>query len=433
VSIEPWRLPWHIRAVRLPHLSLRLRRWSAPLLLLAAPAVAKPPVMIDLTEKPSNPQFLATQLEKTKPGKAYDELEWRLIDQVREKGTELTDPDALDAMTELMLQRIFDEMAAPTDIFRWDGDDSPRGDVLLREKLKLLPGRNSSGFLKSFTVAPDGKRIDRAYARQKLTVEVSVAKSEAEWQAWVETKGWGAALHPVLVNDGVAVVALTLLSPGKKDFPSPHHERPVWVAVFRKVKAGAPWEQLIFDSVQSKDQKLQETNLITPGPPGKWTEPQRKLVLALRLEDVRLLNNAHLTFLGQDAKWFSLDGLTDAPVDARHVGWLDDARMSEQPLVRAAAALKAYSLGGTVTAQELADVLTQVRVVQVQEKAQAALLKLLDASTDAVPEADAAALRKLGGGDDVKLQRDVARVRAGDSVRLFLRGASGWAPLVPKK
>lgn len=391
--------------------------------LLAASSPARPK-LIELRSLPQAPKALAAALAKEKPGALREALVSLLETKLREQGAEVSDPDELDALAAATFQKIFDDMAAPTEVWTWEGDDGPRGEVLIRERVLLLPGRTTSGFSRRYTVRPKGKRIDRGYLDTDCTVEVGVAKSEPDWHAWVERKGWGAALHPVLATDDVARVVVSLLSPGTSGSPAPRHERPVWVAYFKKEKAG--WQVLDFQPATAKEQRLQEANVLPSDPKEKLTDAQRKLVLALRMEDVKLINPARTVFLGREASWFSLAGLTECPVDAKTLEWLDPYRTSEHPLVRAAAVLKVVSLGGAVQPSELLDAITQVRVRAVQAEAMKALDALLEGGAEAVGDEDRAALAKLGGGDDVKVLKGVARVKVGNKLQFFKKGESGW-------
>ncbi len=407
-----------------------VRRLLLASLVCAAAAEARPKSkLVEIRTLPSTVKGLAATLKTEKPGDFREALLWSLETKLREKGTELTEPDAIDAMTEALLGRIFEEMAAANDVWTWEGQDGPRGDVLIRGTVKLKPGRTSSGFDKKFTVSPKGKRIDRGYLNTPCTVQVVTAAGEAEWFEWVGSKGWGAALHAVQVTDDVARVGLQLLSPGKADAPAPRHERPVWVAYFRRERPDAPWELFLFEPYTSKEQRTQESNLLPADPRAKLTDAQKKLVLALRMEDVRLLDASKAALSAKDYAWFTLHGLTEAPVDAKTVGWLDAYRTSDHPLVRAAAVLKAASLGGPVDPVELLDLRGQVKVKAVQEQALASLAKVLDASTEVPTEEDKAALAKLGGGEDVKVLRAAARVKAGGKTLLFMKGEGGWAPV----
>jgi hypothetical protein len=50
----------------------------------------------------------------------------------------------VDTLTTMMFQAIFEDMAAATDIWVWEGSAGPRGDVLVRERVLLRPGTNAS-------------------------------------------------------------------------------------------------------------------------------------------------------------------------------------------------------------------------------------------------------------------------------------------------
>lgn len=402
-----------------------MRRLAVLAVALLAAASPARPKLIEFKSLPQAPKAIAAALAKEKPGPMREALLSLLETRLREKGSEVSDPDQLDAIAATMFQKIFDDMAAPTEVWTWEGDDGPRGEVLIRGHVLLLPGLTTSGFSKRYTVKPMGKRIDRGYLNTECTVEVGVAKSEADWHQWIEKKGWGAALHPVLATDDVARVVLSIFSPGTSASPAPRHERPVWVAFFKKEKG--EWQLLDFPPAAAKEQKLQEANALPADPKERLTDPQRRLVLALRMDDVKLLNPARTAFLGREASWFDLTGLTECPVDAKTLDWLDPYRASEHPLVRAAAVLKVVSLGGAVQPAELLDAVTRVKVKAVQAAAMKALDALLEGSAEPVGDEDQAALAKLGGGGDVKVLKGVARVKVGNTLQFFTKGDGGWA------
>jgi hypothetical protein len=402
------------------------------LAVVSAVTWAKPKsVLMEFRSVPSSPKALAKVLATEKPGAFRDKALEALETKLREQGEPLEDPDTIDAMTAVMFEKIFEDMAAPTDVWVWEANEAPRGDVLIRETVKLYPGQNSTGFTKSITVSPKGKRIDRGYLNTPCTVRLSVAKSPAEWHAEVEKNGrWVAALHPVKQSEGVARVAVTLLSPGKGEPPAPRHERPVWLAFFRQEAPGAPWELLFFDPAVAKEQKLQEANILPGDGKGKLSDAQKQLVLALRMEDVRLINPDRKTLTKDELKWVTLEGLTTSPVDTKHVAWLEPYRVSEVPLVRAVAVLRTAQLGGAVGVAEVVKVVETVKALPVQAEALGLLGKLLDASTEPVAETDRAVLEK-DGGSDVRVLEDVARVKRGGKVVFYKRGAAGWDVLKP--
>jgi hypothetical protein len=400
--------------------------------LWSAVAVAKPKsVIMEFRSVPSSPKAMAKVLATEKPGAFRDKVIDALEVKLREKGAPLEDPDAVDAMTGVMFDRIFADMAADTDIWVWEANDSPRGDVLIRETVKLLPGQNSSGFTKTVTVSPKGKRIDRGFLNTPCTVQVSVAKSEADWHAEAEKRGkWVAALHPVMASEGVARVALTLLSPGKDDPPAPRHERPVWMAFFKQEAAGQPWELMWFDPATGHEQKLQEANLLPSDPKAKLSDAQKQLVLALRMEDVRLINPERKQLAKEELKWVTLEGWSGTPLDAKHVAWLEPYRASEAPLERAVAVLRTAQLGGEVKVAEALKILETVKAMSVQAEAMGLLSKLIEASTEVVSETDKAVLGK-DGAEDVRVRDGVARVRTGTKNVFFKKGEAGWAVVKP--
>lgn len=403
--------------------------------LVSAAASAKPKsVMMEFRSVPASPKAAAQMLEKEKPGAFRSQLFFALEQKLREKGAELENSDAIDAMTGAMFEKILEEMAAPTDVWVWSGDDGPRGDVLIRKTLKLIPGRNSSGFTKTITVSPKGKRIDRGYLNTPCTVEVSIAKTEADWFAESEGRGnWVAHLHPVMASEGVARVAVQLLSPGRGDPPAPKHERPVWVGIFRQESDTAPWTLVAFDGYSAKEQKLQEANVLPDGPMSKLSDQQKQLVLALRMEDVRLINPNRKVLSQHEVKWVSLVGLNgDMPVDAKHVAWLEPYRTSAVPMVKAVAILRAAQLGAPATVAEALWILETVKAMPVQAEALGLLARLVESSTEAVAETDKAVLTK-GGGEDPKVREGVARVRVGGKNVFYKKSDAGWALIAPAK
>ncbi|MEW5743293.1 MAG: hypothetical protein AB1938_30570 [Myxococcota bacterium] len=400
--------------------------------LASVAAVAKPKsVMMEFRSVPSSPKAMAKVLTTEKPGAFRDKVLDALEAKLREKGEPLEDPDAIDAMTGVMLDKIFEDMADATDIWVWEANESPRGDLLIRETLKLYPGQNSTGFTKSITVSPKGKRIDRGYLNTPCTVQVSVAKSPADWHAEAEKHGkWVAALHPVKQSEGVARVALSLFSPGRGDPPAPRHERPVWLVYFRQEAPGTPWEPLFFSPAEAKEQKLQEVNVLPGDGKAKLTDAQRQLVLDVRMQDLRFINPDRKTLTKEELKWVSLEGLTTSPVDAKRVAWLDPYRLSDVPLVRAVAMLRTAQLGGTVGVAEVVKALETVKAVPVQAEALSLLGKLLEASTEPVTDADKAALEK-DGATDARVVEDVARVRKGNKSVFYKRAGAGWQVIKP--
>lgn len=402
-------------------------------LLLAPGASARPKgKMFEIKDPPSTAHAWLEAALAEKPGAARDANLFSMEARLREKGEELTDPDAVDALVATTFEKIFDDMAGPTDVWVWEGETGARGDVLVREKVLLFPGRTSTGFSKELTVQPKGKRIDRGYLNSKLTVKVAVAKSDADWFAWTDAKGWGAAVHPVLVNDNVARVVVQLFSPGKKDSPGPRHERPVWVAYFKRAKADAPFELALFEPAMGLDQREQEANVISLTVKNRPTEAHKKLILALRMEDLRYLNPARPLFSNREAEWFALKGLTECPVDAKTVAWLEPWRTAEHPLQRAAAVLKLDDLHAPVKPAELLWVYANVKLVPVQLVAQAKLEKALEAQ-DLMDAADREAVQKASGSDDVRGVKDVARAKGGTAPGLYQKGEKGWALVTPKK
>lgn len=404
------------------------------LLLVAATAPARPKsTFIEIKSLPGSVKGLAAVVEKEKPGDFRKQAIWAMEAKLRESGEELTDPDAIDSLADEMLKRVLEDMAGNTEIYKWEGDDAPRGDLLIRETLYVLPGRTTSGFSKKYTVRPMGKRIDRAYRNTDQTLKVVVAKSPAEWFTHVESKGWGVAFDSIRVTDSVARVVMRFLSKGGPDQVYARHERPVWVAFFKQEAVGGPWSPVLFNPAAAQLQRDQETTMLPADPKEKLTDAMKQHLFAIRVGDLALINQNRSTLHESEAKWTSLNGLSGSVVDAKTLGWLDVLRMSDDALVRAAGALKIVSLGGSVTVDELLDVLTSVKVARVQAEALLALNKLLDASAETPSADDVAVITKLGGAGDVKLSGTAARLKAATTTKYFKKGAKGWDPVVFKK
>jgi hypothetical protein len=393
-------------------------------------SLAKPPMMIEIKNLPGSPHAALAMLPKEKPGPFRRQLVTLVEAKLREKGTPFTDADAIDTMVTGTFAKIFEDLAAPTDVWAWTGDEKdPRGDVLIRKTVKLMPGVTTTTFGKSFTVSPRGKRVDRAFLNTPCTVDVSVAKSEQDFFSEVESRGnWVALVHPVATFDKVARVAIQFLSPAKGENGAARHERPLWVAYFT-LDTKDP-QLALFEPYLATEQKLQESNVLPADPKEKLVDSQKQLVLAMHLMDLRLINPSRKSLTPAELKYVQLEGITESPVDARHVAWLEPWRTDENALTRAVAVLRIAQLGGTVTVPEVVFILEHVRAVQVQAEAFGLLGKLLDASTQVVSETDKAQLSKHGA-DDIKAQGDVAKVRLGGRVTFYRQGKTGWVLLVP--
>ncbi|MCU0695598.1 MAG: hypothetical protein MUC96_03590 [Myxococcaceae bacterium] len=409
--------------------------------LVASAALARPKsTFIEIKNLPGTVKGLAGVLEKEKPGDFRTQALWAMETKLREKGTEVTEPDVVDGLLDETLRRIFEDMAAASEIYKWEGDDAPRGDVLIRGVTLVFPGRASSGFSKSYTVRPQGKRIDRAYLNTDCTVKVQVAKSPAEWFTHVETKGWGVAMDPVLATDGVHRVVVRLFSKGGTEPPSIRHERPVWVGFFRQEATGGPWNPLVFNPAEAKLARDQETTLLpvdpktmAADPKVKPTDAMKQHVLAVRLGDLAFINPARAALHETEQRWTSLNGLSGAVVDEKTVKWIEPLRTSDDALTRAVVVLKLASLGVEVLPDELFDVVVNVKQARVQAEALLVINKRIDASTDAPAEADTAVLTKLGATNELKVWRTLARAKGGSGLKYFRKGPNGWEPVVPKK
>jgi hypothetical protein len=372
-------------------------------------------------------------LAKEKPGPFRRQLLTALEARLREKGAVLSDTASTDVLAGLMFGKIFDELAAPTEVWSWSSEDGPpHGDVLIRKTVKVMPGVTSGAFLKTYTVSPRGKRIDRGFLNTPCTLEVSTAGSEAEWFDEVEQKsGWVASVQPVLVSENVARVAVQLLSPGRAEVPSARHERPVWIGFFQREKDGAEWTLALFEPYTALEQKLQETNALPADPKEKLVDQQKQLLLSLRMHDLSLVNPARKVLAAQELKYVQLDGLTESPVDAKHLAWLEPWRAAPNPLQRAVAVLRLHQLGGAVSPEELLGVLDTVRALAVQAEALGAIGQLVESSKEVASAEDVAALAK--NGEEVKTFKTVARVRGAGKPVYYRRTAKGWAIIAPAK
>lgn len=407
------------------------RSWS--LLALVACAASAKPVMLEIKSIPASPRAALAMISKEKPGPFRRQLITALEARLREKGSVLNEPESVDALAALMFGKVFDEMAAPTEVWSWSGDEGlPRGDVLIRKTVKLMPGATSKNFSKSYTVSPKGKRIDRGFLNTPCTLEVSVAKSDTDWYSEVEEKGgWVASLAPVQVSENVARVALQLLSPGKSGAVAPRHERPVWVAFFTRENDHADWSLALWEPWLVLDQKLQESNVLPADPKEKLVDQQKQLVLALRMHDLSLINPNRRVLTAHELKFIQLDGLTESPLDAKHVAWLEPWRKAEHPVVRSVALLRIAQLGGTVSADELTSVLDNARALPLQAEALGAVAHVLDASKEPVSAEDRKALSKFG--DDIKVVKGLARVRGDGKTTVLRFSANAWEIVAPPK
>ncbi len=407
-------------------------RASLLIITLGSASVLAKPMILEIKTLPASPHAALAMLAKEKPGAFRRQLVSAIETKVREKGAPVNEVNAVDEMTLATFGKIFEELAAPTDVWDWSGQDgTPHGEVLMRKTVKLRPGVTSSALSKAFTVTPKGKRIDRGYADSSLTVEVSVAKSEQDFYVEVEQRRhWVAIVWPVVAFDNVARVAVQFLSPGTSESPAAHHERPLWIAFF---KLEHEWQFADLEPYTALEQRLQESNVLPADPKEKLTEAQKQLVLAMRMNDLKAINPARAVLSAAELKLVSLEGLTESPVDAKHLAWLEPWRDDPNALARGVALLRLAQLGGKVTAPELASVVEQVRALAVQAEALTALGKLLETSTEPLSETDKAQLSK-SSSDVIKAQAGIAEVKPPTSAATFFKKTSGgWAPLHPAR
>lgn len=387
--------------------------------------------VFEIKTLPNKVKALATIVEREKGGDFRTQAVWALETRLREQGVVLAEPDAVDALLDEMLQRMVSDMSSSSDVYKNEGDDAPRADFIDAETALVFPGRNSSTFSKTYTARPVGKRLTRALYNKDCKLKVTVAKSAGEWFQHVETKGWGIAIDPVLVNDAVARVVVRLFSKGEGQVAFSRHERPVWVAFFKQEVDGGPWLPVLWNPVQAKLQRDQETTLLPVDPKAKPTDAIKQHVLSVRFGDLAFINPARSTLHETELKWTTLNGLSGTVVEAKNVAWLEPYRRSEGPLVRAAAILKGTGLGVSASSDELLDVISSVKHARVQAEALLILGKQLDASNDIPSDEDRLTLTKAGGPGVVSVWKNAARLKTDTSMKLYRRAGSTWQLVEP--
>jgi hypothetical protein len=316
------------------------------------------------------------------------------MDQLLREKPEVTDGKLYDDLTGTLINDVLEKMCEPSEVFSTEhGPDhwNPRADVFFKDSVKIFPGRVSKEFRRKYTKKPMGKNIDRGYRGQPATVEFTSAASEDEFQAWTDTKGWGMVIHEAHVDtaSGVARIGLTWVSPGTKETPGGHFERPAWVAFYKQPKPGVGMFQLLaVESETATDWREQPVNLVPPK-----TEPndlERKLRLAVWMEDVRALP-VRPAFSGDEEKIFNLDGEGDEKLEAAQLPMLEAYRDSSSPMVRAATELKIFSLGGTAKVDNIEAVLKTMKHGAVKPK-----LEQLKAAPTPQPQAAADPIKDAG-------------------------------------
>lgn len=305
---------------------------------------------IDFRSIPRTVPGLRTLLGKEKNQDTRTAAALTLSNVMRQSGKPILAPETDVAVT-VVLDAVFDQMAAPTDIYTWEKDNfGARGDILCREKALLYPGVVSAGWEKKFTRLLKGKRIDRGYLNSDCTLTVTAAKTPEEFWAWVDTKGWGILPHTVLATDNVARVGLTLFSKGSTGI-APRAEKPVYVGFVHREKESADWTLLSAEPVTQLDVRKQESNIFADNQ--KPTDDERKERLAQWMELVKALPpRASLTSL--DQQYFLLQGTGADNITNKEKALLEPYRKHESALVRAAAELKLSRLGVATTPEALA-------------------------------------------------------------------------------
>lgn len=422
--------------------------------LLTAFAVQARVKMLDLKKPPTTPPALVPLLlkePKGKPSPAKVKLSLALDEALRTKGTALTQ-EAADQAIAVVLDGVFDHMAAGTDFYVWDKDTfSPRSDVLCRETAVLFPGRASPGFSKKFTKTNQGKRIDRGYLGSPCTVTVSTAPSMEAARA-ASAKGWAIWVHEVLAAEvdpkaqsQVARVGLTFISPPSGSAP-PKWERPFYVGFALKPKADEPWALLSVEGPATKDWRQQPCNLCSTD--GRANDVERHLRFDASLEVLRALDEKQPRLSDDEQAAFLIEGTNADAVGPKDKAWLQQRKADASAVVKGAVALKLVKLGEKKTPEELvalADALPhpwlKAQVVQQLVKAIGADLTAGAAATGdelkalsdaAVPAAERASNQvyetKVAGGFAKVM---VTNIR--ETGFLYRKGDGGWVLVGPLK
>lgn len=319
--------------------------------LVALSAWAGKGKILEFKTMPRTVDGLAKQLEKEKDAVRRMGLAMVLDQMLREK-PETTDLKVYDEIGHLLLDKVLDQLAADTEVFEWPGGElqdefAPRGDVLGKGEARIYPGRISKNFRRTYIKTPRGKRVDRGFRGQPCRVNINVPDSEDEYFKWVEKEGFGIQMHSINIDGQYARAAMNFVSPGKGDKP-PRHERPVFVAFFKQPKPGTPWTVLSIEQVTALDYREQEVNIIPPRS-AQVSDWERKLRLAVWFEDVRTINPSRKAFTSEEERLFNLAGEGADKLEPAQLPLLEPYRMSDHPMVRAAAELKAIELGGATT------------------------------------------------------------------------------------
>ena len=303
--------------------------------------------MIEFKTLPKTMATAVKALEKEKDQTRRYGLAMVIDQDLREKPA-ASDLTVYDPIAHLLIDAALTQMAAPTDIFVWPGggkpeEGVPRGDILGKGEARILPGRVSKGFHRTYIKTPKGSKVDRGFVGQTSHLNVAVAESDDELFKGLE-KGefWGIALHTIHIDGQFARGGVTFISPATGETP-PRRERPAFIGLFRQLKPGLPWTVVSIEPMTVSDLRQQDVNMIAPNsPPGDY---EKRLRLAVAMEEVRTINPTRKEFTAEEERIFNLGGV----LDAAEVAWLDPYRLSENSMVRAAAELKAVQLGSPTT------------------------------------------------------------------------------------
>jgi hypothetical protein len=344
--------------------------------------------LIDMRAVPKTVQSVSEALPRERRDATKRAALSLTLDDLLHQKPEVTDPKIYDELTAMLINDVLDKMCEPSEVFSTEhGPEkwNPRADFFFRETVKLFPGRASKEFHRKYTKRPAGKNIDRGYRNQPLTLDFSTATTEDDFAQWTDTKGWGAVIHEVRLDSGVARIGLTWVSPGTKEVPGAHFERPAWVAFYRQPKPGVGAFQLLaIEPETATDWREQPVNVVPPK-----TEPndlERKLRLAVWMEDVRALPNRP-AFRADEEHIFELDGEGDEKLEAAQLPMLEPYRDASSPMQRAAAELKIAALGGTAKLDNVQGALREVKHAAVKARLEELAKKL--PPPDAEPAADA--------------------------------------------
>lgn len=319
-----------------------LRLTSLFAVLLASVAFAGRGKILEVKTVPKSVKTVSEALPKEKKDVNRRSAMSLVLDDLLRAQPEVTEPALYDQLAGSLFSDVLDRMAEPGDAFSTDvGPDkyTPRADVFFRETVKVKPGRLTKDFFRKYTKKMQGKNIDRAYRNQPLTLSFNTAASDDEYAAWTESKGWGVVVHTAHVDTaaGVARIGCTFVSPGGR------FERPSWVAFYKQAKPGVGAFQLLaIEPVIATDWREQPINVVPPKV--EPNELSRKLALHVWMEQVRGIPSRP-AFLPQEEQLFNVQLEGADKIEAAQLPWLEQYRDSDSPMVRAAATLKAVSLG----------------------------------------------------------------------------------------